>query len=301
MNARRIFKIISGGLVAAATLVEMRSISQSHNDLVAMQSPYQQQRSLFTWTKRLFERFPNLTNVQAESAFPRDNIKPWDWNWDSRQSQPDGGSKAHVIWGDKRGSVKGSGSRHLLFIRHGQYHYADSDKDCHLTQLGREQLNFTGARLKQLNLPYSILYYSTMTRAIESTEEIMRYLPDVPVEPTDGLREGAPFPLEPPLENYRPTEEELDEDGSRIEKAFRNYIHRPSSDQNKDSYEIFVCHANVIRYFVCRALQIPPEAWIRFSLDHGSITWIVVRPSGRVTLRWLGSSGHMPPEKISIS
>eukprot|EP00558_Chaetoceros_sp_UNC1202_P007063 CAMPEP_0197243728 /NCGR_PEP_ID=MMETSP1429-20130617/9082_1 /TAXON_ID=49237 /ORGANISM="Chaetoceros sp., Strain UNC1202" /LENGTH=392 /DNA_ID=CAMNT_0042703993 /DNA_START=183 /DNA_END=1358 /DNA_ORIENTATION=- len=26
-------------------------------------------------------------------------------------------------------------------------------------------------------------------------------------------------------------------------------------------FEIIVCHANVIRYFLCRALQIPPEAW----------------------------------------
>ncbi|THD19935.1 Serine/threonine-protein phosphatase PGAM5 mitochondrial [Fasciola hepatica] len=303
MNTRKVLKIVSGGLIAVATLIEVRSILQpNYHPVVTIPTHNQQQRSVFTWAKTFFERFPKLTKVQADSAFPRDDIKPWDWNWDNKEPQLDGDNRLHAFsWGDKKGSVKGTGSRHLLFIRHGQYHYADSDKDCHLTQLGREQLNFTGARLKQLNLPYGILYYSTMTRAVESTEEIMRHLPDVPVEPTDGLCEGAPFPLEPPLENYKPTEDELDKDGSRIEKAFRTYVHRPSPNQSKDSYEIFVCHANVIRYFVCRALQIPPEAWIRFSLDHGSITWIVIRPNGRVALRWLGNSGHMPPEKISIS
>ena len=47
--------------------------------------------------------------------------------------------------------------------------------------------------------------------------------------------------------------------GFRIEAAFRKYFHRAESSQKEDSYEIIVCHANVIRYFVCRALQFPPE------------------------------------------
>jgi serine/threonine-protein phosphatase PGAM5 len=42
------------------------------------------------------------------------------------------------------------------------------------------------------------------------------------------------------------------EDGARIEAAFRNYIHRADAKQEEDSYEIFICHANVIRYIVCR-------------------------------------------------
>jgi hypothetical protein len=31
--------------------------------------------------------------------------------------------------------------------------------------------------------------------------------------------------------------------------------------QKEDSYEVVVCHANVIRYFVCKALQVPTEVW----------------------------------------
>lgn len=42
------------------------------------------------------------------------------------------------------------------------------------------------------------------------------------------------------------------EDGARIEAAFRRYIHRADPKQKEDSYEVIVCHANVIRYFVCR-------------------------------------------------
>lgn len=46
------------------------------------------------------------------------------------------------------------------------------------------------------------------------------------------------------------------EDGARIEAAFRRYIHRADPKQKEDSYEIIVCHANVIRYFVCRFVSL---------------------------------------------
>ena len=45
------------------------------------------------------------------------------------------------------------------------------------------------------------------------------------------------------------------QDGARIEAAFRKYIHRADPDQLEDSYEIIVCHANVIRYFICRSVN----------------------------------------------
>ena len=35
----------------------------------------------------------------------------------------------------------------------------------------------------------------------------------------------------------------------------RKYFKRADVSQKKDSYEVIVCHANVIRYFVCRAIQ----------------------------------------------
>ncbi|VDQ02930.1 unnamed protein product [Trichobilharzia regenti] len=238
-------------------------------------------------TKLTFTSFqkalPSVVNAHALSG-----EDPWDWNWDGR----------HVTHSTPSSSVDGDNARtkskhtrHLLFIRHGQYHYAKDDADCHLTGLGRQQLDCTGLRLKELNLPYRKLYYSTMTRAIESAELVLNHLPDVPAEPLSSLREGAPYLLEPPLPHYNPTPKDLQEDGTRIEDAFKCHVHRADEEQETDTYEVFVCHANVIRYFVCRALQFPPEAWIRFSLDHGN---------GRVTLRWLGNSGHMPPEFITV-
>ncbi|KAK8724808.1 hypothetical protein OTU49_010928 [Cherax quadricarinatus] len=237
----------------------------------------------------------------------------WDWNWDRREAHslvkprnPKNDINNNIVNGnfeDRVEKVKPSASRHLIFIRHGQYNLEGvSDSERYLTQLGREQASLTGDRLKQLNLPYSRIVYSTMTRAAETARIIIERLDNVEeVEHCDLLREGAPVPPEPPIGSWKPEMHKFYADGARIEAAFRKYVHRAPTSQEKDSYEVFVCHANVIRYFVCRALQLPPEAWLRMTLHNGSMTHIVVRPDGRVGMWHLGECGYMPPEKLSRS
>ena len=53
-------------------------------------------------------------------------------------------------------------------------------------------------------------------------------------------------------------------------------------------------------FVLFRALQFPPEAWLRISLNHASLTWIHIRPDGRVGIRSMGEAGHMPANKISV-
>ena len=49
-----------------------------------------------------------------------------------------------------------------------------------------------------------------------------------------------------------------------------------------------------------RALQFHPEAWLRFSLHHGSLTWVTIGPSGRVALRYMGDAGFMPGDMMTV-
>ncbi|XP_009638165.1 serine/threonine-protein phosphatase PGAM5, mitochondrial [Egretta garzetta] len=195
---------------------------------------------------------------------------------------------------------KAKATRHIFLIRHSQYNLdGRADKDRTLTPLGREQAELTGHRLASLGLKFDQIIHSSMTRATETTEIISKHLPGVKKISTDLLREGAPIEPDPPVSHWKPEAVQYYEDGARIEAAFRNFIHRADAKQEEDSYEIFVCHANVIRYIVCRALQFPPEGWLRMSLNNGSITHLVIRPNGRVALRTLGDTGFMPPDKIT--
>lgn len=60
------------------------------------------------------------------------------------------------------------------------------------------------------------------------------------------------------------------QDGARIEAGFRKYFHRANAQQKKDSYTLIVCHANVIRYFVCRYAS---ESFVILNLSHQKIYW----------------------------
>ncbi|XP_035743144.1 serine/threonine-protein phosphatase PGAM5, mitochondrial-like isoform X2 [Vespa mandarinia] len=229
----------------------------------------------------------------------------WDHNWDRRD--PKSLVKPLKInneidenkYNEEFAAKRAKHMRHLVLIRHGQYNTAGKiDSEKVLTELGRHQAETTGKRLAELDVSYSLIVRSTMTRAQETSKIIEKSLPNVPTEDDSLLTEGAPIPPEPPIGNWM-SERYFYQDGPRIEAAFRKYFHRADPKQEKDTVTILVCHANVIRYFVCRALQFPPEAWMRMSLNHGSITWLCIYPNGRVTMHCLGDTGHMLPQNIS--
>ncbi|XP_076587876.1 serine/threonine-protein phosphatase PGAM5, mitochondrial isoform X2 [Chaetodon auriga] len=257
-------------------------------------------------------RWPGFTVLQAAqpawtpaSHTPTPTGHSWDSNWDKRDpSALSNGKKKEAVTEDpssEQDNGKPKATRNILLIRHSQYNLSgNSDKERILTPLGREQAELTGKRLAALGLKYDVLIHSSMARATETAHIISKHLPGPGVEllSCDLLREGAPIEPVPPVTHWKP-DAVYHEDGARIEAAFRRYIHRADPKQKEDSYEIIVCHANVIRYFVCRALQFPPEGWLRMGLNNGSITWLTIRPSGRVALRTLGDAGFMPPDKLT--
>ncbi|KAM9810889.1 serine/threonine-protein phosphatase PGAM5, mitochondrial [Neosynchiropus ocellatus] len=259
-------------------------------------------------TPRLWPRLGALKAATpawtAAGHTPTPTGSSWDFNWDKRD--PSGlinGKKKESSTEDpsaEQDNGKPKATRNILLIRHSQYNLSgSSDKERILTPLGREQAELTGQRLASLGLKYDILIHSSMARATETANIISKHLPGVDLVGCDLLREGAPIEPVPPVTHWKPDAVQYHEDGARIEAAFRRYIHRADPKQKEDSYEIIVCHANVIRYFVCRALQFPPEGWLRMGLNNGSITWLTIRPSGRVALRTLGEAGFMPPDKLT--
>ena len=44
----------------------------------------------------------------------------------------------------------------------------------------------------------------------------------------------------------------------------------------------------------------PPESWLRTSLPHASLTHLVIKSNGEVSMRTLGDSGHLPAEMVSF-
>ena len=243
-----------------------------------------------------------LQNKEAQCK-----IIKWDNNWDHRQPEslvkPDASSEKID---EKRSTVK----RTLYLVRHGQYELnKQNDEEKILTLLGRRQAECTGNRLASIDIKYSNFTVSTMSRAKETGQIIFDLLSDakinsesqqnIEINKSDLLREG--HPIDPvPYNRFKPSIYEFS-DGCRIEAAFREFLHRADYCQKEDSHEIIVCHANVIRYFICRVMQNPPESWLRMSLANGSITEVVIGPNGDVSVTGIGDKNHIPANMVTFT
>ncbi|XP_051279364.1 serine/threonine-protein phosphatase PGAM5, mitochondrial isoform X4 [Dicentrarchus labrax] len=297
MSYRKTFKLICGFAGGSAVLVFAAAAADSRGYFGEQRGEAASRWSRFTVLQAAQPAWTPASHTPAPTGHS------WDFNWDKRDpSTLTNGKKKETATEDpssEQDNGKPKATRNILLIRHSQYNLSgNSDKERILTPLGREQAELTGKRLAALGLKYDVLVHSSMARATETAHIISKHLPGVELLSCDLLREGAPIEPVPPVTHWKP-DAVYHEDGARIEAAFRRYIHRADPKQKEDSYEIIVCHANVIRYFVCRALQFPAEGWLRMGLNNGSITWLTIRPSGRVALRTLGDSGFMPPDKLT--
>uniref|UniRef100_A0A1I8HF65 Serine/threonine-protein phosphatase PGAM5, mitochondrial n=1 Tax=Macrostomum lignano TaxID=282301 RepID=A0A1I8HF65_9PLAT len=185
----------------------------------------------------------------------------WNNNWDNRHWRTTDSS-----------SSNNNKIRSIILVRHGRFHHSDRLLD----DLGRRQAEQLGNRLAQLHRRYGI------SRIISSSAPRARQECHLLTEV------GWPCPPEPPGAHFVP-EFYYHDRAARAEAAFRRHIHRADDDagESTNELEVFVCHRNIIRYMVCRALQLPPEAWLRFSVDHCSITWLDLYPdAGLPALLW---------------
>uniref|UniRef100_A0A1I8PC45 Serine/threonine-protein phosphatase PGAM5, mitochondrial n=1 Tax=Stomoxys calcitrans TaxID=35570 RepID=A0A1I8PC45_STOCA len=232
----------------------------------------------------------------------------WDSNWDCRNPKslvkpPKNDSpQEQNHYNSELEKACPKFARHIILIRHGEYlDLGDSDETHRLTSRGRLQAEYTGKRLHEMGIKWDKVIASTMTRAQETAEIILKEIDFNPkdVKHCPYIREGAPIPPQPPVGHWRPEESQFFRDGARIEAGFRRYFHRALPTDKHDTYTLIVGHGNVIRYFVCRALQFPPEAWLRINVNHASITWLTIQPSGNVSIKYLGDTGFIPAKFLT--
>jgi len=212
------------------------------------------------------------------------------------------------------------GKRIIYVVRHGQTDRAAVRRDAlgnGLTELGREQAERTAQRLR--SLPIDIVHHSTLRRAVETATIIASALPDVPLRPARLLHECIPclppafiewytnhatssiedrqHTLPPELGQWMNlwstgTEWSVIEQGmAQAQRAFEKYF-IPS--HRAERHELLVCHGNILRYFVCRALQVPGEAWIHTDVHNCGISEIEIGSDGRVLLVSHNDTGHLP-------
>ncbi|CAF1555678.1 unnamed protein product [Adineta ricciae] len=243
----------------------------------------------------------NESVVDKQPHFRADQSK---FEYEKNQLLPDDVSvKTSAGWNSSWDGLKRETSalRHLYLIRHGQYFdNAQSLSEMKLTILGREQLKYTGIRLNQMNIQFNRLIHSGMVRALESATIINEQLDQKLTLIQDAnLTEGLPVA---PVPYAGISQRDVDSygDKARIDAAFATYFHRARHNQPRETHDILVFHANLLRYFICKVMQFPTQAWLRMTLNHGSITQITILSDGSIIMKSMGDSGFIPANKVTF-
>jgi serine/threonine-protein phosphatase PGAM5 len=184
--------------------------------------------------------------------------------------------------------------RTIVLVRHGNY-VEDSAIDekigPHLSPIGVAQAHLAGAALMQLPVHFDHMYASPMQRARDTAAVIAGDFPGRTFEVVDDMAECTP-----PTRRTETTQHDNPADlvacKQRLDRVFARFL-KPAT--GRDEADMLVCHGNVIRYLVTRALGVDTTAWLEMSVGHASITTIRIEADGRYKVIAVGDVGHIPP------
>ncbi|MBV1862523.1 MAG: histidine phosphatase family protein, partial [Nannocystaceae bacterium] len=178
-------------------------------------------------------------------------------------------------------------------LRHGQYVMEAEDPNYgKLTTMGRRQARRLGRMFagRSSGRPIDAIHHSDWTRAQQTAALLGAALPEVPLHESALLREG-----DPGVQGRRRTKAQTTT-RDRMDEAFAQFV-RPC--RGRDQRSLVVCHGNLIRYFVMRALDVPTGGWLRLVVAHCSITTFVVLPTD-LRVRCVNELGHLPEQQRTL-
>lgn len=185
-------------------------------------------------------------------------------------------------------------ARTIVLIRHGNYVDDDAIPEMpgpHLSALGVAQANLAGARIAGMPVHFDALLVSPMQRARDTAAAIAPDFPGRHFSVVDDLAECTP-PTRRTEVTAREKPAALAACKARLDQVFARYFVPASGHEEHD---LFVCHGNVIRYLVTRALGVDTQAWLEMSVGNASLTTIRVEADGRFKVIAVGDVGHIPP------
>lgn len=189
-------------------------------------------------------------------------------------------------------------ARTIVLVRHGHYApdpAADPTLGPGLTPLGIAQARLAGARLAGLPLPFDQVYASPLTRAQQSARIIAEDLGGVAIDTLPDLAECTP-PTRQTAVTAQMAAADLKACADQLNRLYDEHF-KPA--QGAPRRELMVCHGNVIRYLITKALHVDTEAWLELSVGHTSLTTIRIEADGSARVIGAGDVGHLPPNLLT--
>lgn len=189
-------------------------------------------------------------------------------------------------------------ARTVYLVRHGHY-AADPSIDERtgpgLSPIGVAQARLAGARIGALPGGFDGLYASPMQRARDTAAIIAGDLQAARFSVVDELAECTP-PTRDAAVMAREKPADLAACKAQFDRAFVRFF-QPA--QGGERVDLLVCHGNVIRSMVVRALGVEADAWLALSVGHASVTKVRIQPDGRFKIIAVGDVGHLPPNLLT--
>lgn len=184
--------------------------------------------------------------------------------------------------------------RTIVVVRHGHYlpdPAVDEKIGPPLSVLGIAQARLVGARLAGLPGGFDRVLASPMTRAQQTAQVIADDLGTGALTTVEDLAECTP-PTRRKEITAQMKPEDLKDCAEQFDRLFETHF-KPA--EGRPQQDLMVCHGNVTRYLVTRALGVDTEAWLEMSFGHVSMTTIRIEADGSMKLIAAGDVGHVPP------
>lgn len=189
-------------------------------------------------------------------------------------------------------------ARTIYLVRHGHYApdpAADEKLGPGISPIGVAQAHLVGARLAGFPTNFAASYVSPMQRARDTAAVIAQNFPGSRFTVLDDLAECTP-----PTRDVKIAAGEKPADlaacAAQLDRVFARHF---KASEGSARTELFVCHGNVIRSLVVRALGVDPDSWLAMSAGHASITKVRIEADGRLKVVALGDVGHLPPNLLT--
>ncbi len=183
--------------------------------------------------------------------------------------------------------------RYLFLVRHGDYDSSDLSNPVAgpgLNALGKEQAAFVASRLAALPITFDTVVASQLARARETGDIIAAKLGHTVQRDANLSETRPPGDGVPPFAVVASAE-------AQLQRAWNRYV--VPAPPGAVTHDLLICHGNVIRWFVVRALGADPRQWSRMEIGNASITVIEVLPNGSTNLLLYNDTSHIPVGKQS--
>lgn len=190
--------------------------------------------------------------------------------------------------------ITGKGIHYLYLVRHGEYAHGRDDTEDErvmngLTSLGDEQARLVGWRLESLPIKFDRLVSSELLRAKQTADDIGEILNMKPVR--DSLLNKCEPTSDDSTRMADETPAELVACDSTRAQVWRRYF-VPTPE--RDTYDLLVCNAYVIRWTLMKALGADTGHWPDQGAANAALTIFAVQPDASVRLVTYNDTGHIP-------